>query len=626
MNSAPPAPRAPAGGDRRLLVPLAIAVLLYTVALQPAVAARVGTAAAGLLAALALLWSAYGWGRFILARTSGVDGDRPPEWALITGLLILSHGAFIAGAVGRFSIAWILLLLAAGCVMAGRPRGLPDPRILFRWETAPALIALLLAALTPVFFWDSRSYHLAIPETMIETGGLIARSTYYYSHYPLAMEMLYAFLLWLPFGEVATVWLNALLLVIAIRCVARHEDDRARRNATSLLLTTPAVIMLLVFPKNTALLGLASIAAIDAAESWIKARGNGRNERGAALTIGAALGLVASTHYGGLWWVLVLGLWLLARSRGRIGLAMPAVFLLAAAPVYLRNALATGNPLHPFAGFLFDGAAYQPLAVGMDEVTSPMVWIERLWLPWTSLEGLGLGSSLGLLFPLGLLLLIGDRALRRDADRHRIGLGLLWLMIGTVLHSRPRYGIGGFLLLGPAAARGLRRLGRLERPLFFVNAVIGLTIVLSVFRFAPVLDGRSDTAFRNMHDATAPLAEFAAGSIAGRNVIANVAILRGYGWKARLEPSSEYHDPDLADVLRRSPDAATAATELRAMGYAFLALDGKELARLRAQYSYFILPEREERIFVELIEACAPLVAHGEAVLMELPPVGTATN
>lgn len=531
------------------------------------------------------------------------------------------------GAFGLFHRYLVPMLIAAGlAALAVRfPLAVTRPRAVaavIPWETLPAVAVLLLTLATPVVFWDCCAYHLAIPEHILATGSLISKPDYVYGYYAQAMECLYALVLGAPFGEIAARIFNAAIMLSAGHAAIETLSSGERRIGFAALLATPAVLTLMALPKNSSLLALAGAVGFEALLAAPD------DERARSVIVGAAGGLCVATHYGGLITATFLLAVLLARQGPRSFALATAAALPFAAPPLIRNLLLTGNPVYPFLNTLIAGHAAAPAvtALGTDLPRASVV-LSRLIEPWFAIEPYGVGSTLGILFPIGIAALF---VARRVTSPHllRLGIGAGVLLTTILLYARPRYGITGLIILLPVAASGLALLPcLLARVLLAVYALVAASLLLFT-GLAPLADITSvdDDAYIAHFDAAYPLAQCAAAHLPASSRIASVGILRPYRWRGMLEYASEDGPPDMARALADADTAAEALRRLNAMGYTHLAVDPDEWNRLRLAYGYLDLSADERRTFSEILARCRVTATAGRTTLYSLPGKSEAAN
>ncbi len=364
-------------------------------------------------------------------------------------------------------------------------------------------VVLLLAAYPPAAF-DDTMYHLPLAESLVAHGGPIFEPHLRFPVFPLFQEILMAVLLALGGGETSVHLLSTAQLLLLAAVVTlwarRHAGAQSAALATALLLGCP----LLVWLGSTAYVDLA-LALFVAGAFWALdlARTNrgGRHEASLAgwlALAGGLAGAAAAVKYHGLFFlgmVVLLGAWSAWRERRpAAAAALAAAALLTACPWYLRNALATGNPVFPFLGAVFGNSPWSAPAGLVDGLHGPQGWslAEPTWPGW--------GPALRGLTTLAWDLLRSPLLLLEDSLRPR---------------SVPPLSPFAALLLPVAAALGLarRETRRLAAP-----ACIYLTLWLAHVRDA-----------RYLAPAAALMAVLAAPALARVAVTAS-------GWAARWTP------------------------------------------------------------------------------------------
>lgn len=578
-----------------------------------------------------------------------------PE-ALLLGAGIFSQGVFLLAGFGAWSPLFGIVCVLVGAVTGARGLGsIPWRRVADAWPAFPAALALAATLLAPTVFWDSRAYHLAIPEFVALRGALVDDPGFVYAWYPQAMESLYA--LCVPFGDASARLLNAAFLAAAAAVAARSARSPL---AAALLLATPAFLLLAYAPKNSGLLALAGALSFEQAllAGTARARtapdaaddpgssGPGTRARAAADDAGAtsgptpvsaataagiAAGIALATHYAAIWHLVLLVPIVAARGGARALARFLLGAALFAAPTYLRNLAATGNPVYPFLPSLFGTAP--PASIHAGALPSIGTIAERLLvLPWTGIESLGIGSTLGILLPAGVLLAWLSRRERPVPDlATRAGFGFGLLAVAASLYGFVRFGIAGLVVLAPIAAVGLEKWRRPAEWACTGYALAG-AILLIAGPFDPLAAHRFGAdAYRARYDAAWPLA-VVARTLPPEARIASAGILRSQGWGARLDAACEDFPPPLERHVRAALGDGSAgaradtggaevlARSLRAAGYTHIAVDEQEIVRLRRQYGHLAWGEDGERLFRALLADARPILGTPRgASLYEIP-------
>jgi len=324
----------------------------------------------------------YGWGHYLLALiwalaaagTAWALGGRvaerflPPECSRLEQFLFgltLGWGilALILFALGIFSL-WTPLV-CRGLVIAGALFGAWDLKrrfpgsLAFRYEI-PLPVYLVggitfLAALSPIIYYDSMVYHLALPSAYIQAGHWVSLKELVYSAFPQNLEMLWTLGLLLHSDTVANLisLMLAGLTVIAIYSWGRRFLDRdSARVAAALFALMPAFLLLSSGGYVDMGLALFTFMSLYALTLWWPTR------RLSYLVIpGILAGLAMGTKYtGGL--AIGIGALLIVTRMGRLPddrqRILPALgaFIGCATAIFLPWAIKNwhfyGNPIFPF--------------------------------------------------------------------------------------------------------------------------------------------------------------------------------------------------------------------------------------------------------------------------------------
>jgi hypothetical protein len=286
-----------------------------------------------------------------------------PETRVLTGFGLGSGAlAWVFFSLGVFGLlspfaVWPLVLIALA--VGVRPL-LSDMRSLARrWPSSVPAIAyalgflallLLLHSLAPPSEWDELAYHLPIPLHAAETGRF-ALAGDDFSYFPQLCESLTAAGLLLG-GAISVGRVLHFFFAIALGGVvfaATRELVPADRRAAWLGLSILAVEPVFV--------AIAPIAGIDLALSFFALLGvwilQKSELRRMALLAGVLGGFACGTSYRGILALLALAAAAVAARRTRVLWVLALGGAIGAAPWYLRNLIATGNPLYPFLRSVF---------------------------------------------------------------------------------------------------------------------------------------------------------------------------------------------------------------------------------------------------------------------------------
>ncbi len=339
---------------------------------------------------LAIIAVAFGVGRRCVRAVPFENGVEESGFAVGLGLALLAYATLALGELGllrRPALIGVLLLggwfgrreTAAGSARAVRAAR----RWLARREPgeliAVALGLLMLAAeivlvLAPAVGGDQTKYQLVYPRLFAESGALVPTPWSFWGYMQYLVNMLFAAAFVLR-GDVLARLVNVaygVLATLAVFALARRCFGRAVAWWAALLFfTMPFTATLMIRAWVEFALTLYVLLAMLAVLAW---RDSGDRTW---LALGAVVGgFAAGTKLMGVLAPALLGLVVLATQLRRGGLASALratigfglVAMLAASPCYLRNAVATGNPIFPFGYGIFGGANWSSDAArGLDD-------------------------------------------------------------------------------------------------------------------------------------------------------------------------------------------------------------------------------------------------------------------
>ncbi len=290
------------------------------------------------------------------------------------GLGILSYAtAFCAYLHLLWMPAWLLiaLLLLLSALANRTALTLPQPRLqLPAWDKwswmvlgliCVHMILNLFAALAPATGVDSLLYHLAVPDFYLRNGGMVYFPSMFESNWPLTVQMIFLYAMWLQ-GDTVAQLLNVWALVLTVVAVYGFV-----RSYGSL----PALLAGAFYISITAVSYQASVALIDVTATlflllsvfvvihWLEQR-----QAVSLILAGVLAGWYAASRITNVGSVVALGLalgllivWKERRWQAglfpffMVGICAFATVL----PWYVRSWLYTGNPVYPYLYGLFGG-------------------------------------------------------------------------------------------------------------------------------------------------------------------------------------------------------------------------------------------------------------------------------
>ncbi|MEM0984464.1 MAG: hypothetical protein AAGI17_10995 [Planctomycetota bacterium] len=498
-------------------------------------------------AAMALPWfgAAFGYGRALGGWLLGREPSRSAaRFAVgLSVMLTLGHLVGVAGLLNPIA-AWAVVLLGLGLGAPAlwelrAPTRVQGPGVIgLRSVAALGLaIGIVAASNPPAWLWDSEfggydalSYHLQLPREWLASGGVWPSEHNVYSYLPSYLESTFAMLGALtlaPVGEgdllVGNGWRIiglqqfhlSFILVTAWFCgVATSRLVRGRARAIAgtgvgtLVMTTPWLLVVGSLAYNelalTAMIAGAIVIAID------RRTGPGRPGRCGGVTgwvVGVACGLkptallLAAPVVGGL---------LLARGTMKSWPKLVGVGIvggtLALSPWLVRNTIASGNPVFPFAAEILGEGHWTPeqharwerghtFNGGMSMRLRRLVWTDPDASERADTVERHRGMSnpqWGILWPVGgAALIVGVVMTRSRRTAITLGLGVLACLFAWLkfTHLQSRFlipvAVPVVLVIGVAAA-SIRK----PRPIPFVAL---LTVALAQLGFAvPIFLGQRD--------------------------------------------------------------------------------------------------------------------------------------
>jgi hypothetical protein len=468
-----------------------------------------------LCGALALL-AAAGLGAGVLygARARPADARDGILWMLAVGLGAWGLLGLGLAAAHLLRPGVVLALALFGLVIGGRDvwrtvAGLLQARRRFSVLMAPAVMLLVVgvAVMAPVVTGDQTKYQLAYPKLYAQAGGLVATPWTFWGNQQFVQNFLFA-VAYTVRGERLALLLNAAWLPLAAGALARLVDRHLWRGvggvAAALLITLPMAWSLATKAGADLTLVACTTLALGAFLDWRR-----REDGGALRRCALAAGLAGGTKVMGLLTPALLGASLLylawSRRRSlaaslRVGLVFGVLAGAVAAPPYVRNALETGNPLHPFAAGVFASRNWNVEAARyLDEyyrqyqveraarrAGAPYRGLELLRFPWdvtmvpesferAARQSLDLGPFALAFLPAALWF----------AWRHRpgawvFGVGAAYVIaIAAGVWAHPRYVLPGVALVLAVATAGARALGGRWFPAVVAWTLVGHLVIVS---------------------------------------------------------------------------------------------------------------------------------------------------
>ena len=401
------------------------------------------------------------------------------------------------------------------------------------WAAAPALAVLVVAACSaPGWLWqtefggyDALSYHLELPKEWYIQGRITPSPWNVYGSLPSLVEGAYLHLMVLDGGPLATAitaqLLHATLAVLTAATTAaaigRWFDRSYMGFAFALCMGVPWLVVVgsLAYNEMAASLMLATGMLL-----LIPGTGEpGIRQKEAQMCVGIAAGMLAATACGAkltaLGFVAIpIGYLMLRRlGPGAWRTAVPLGILsgiVVLAPWLIRNTIATGNPVFPFASTIFGTGHYssEQMLRFQSAHASDLGLFGRLGELWYQVVAYGFGANpyqgepwrpqwslLPLMAAAGIVVGLGRKRNQRLGVDLAIMLGIAVLFWLFATHLKSRFLVPSIPLMIAAATLLLpKRLPAINagRPLLAVALLIWCLLPVWLFRSERLLRDSQD--------------------------------------------------------------------------------------------------------------------------------------
>ncbi|WP_455371234.1 phospholipid carrier-dependent glycosyltransferase [Petrachloros mirabilis] len=576
-------------------------------------------------------------------------------WNVFIGIGIGAVVTSVSGMLGFFNLFLFLGVLAAGPLLcAMNPDAFIEPWRAIRDAvhslreqpvlTLPLLVAAAVVtgpSAAPEIFYDALNYHLGLQWQYLIAGEIQWITTVVHSAFPAHLDVLFGLCMRLG-GPAAAKFFNLMLFLLgwcatAVFILEVLGDRRAALAGAVTVGTIPGVMVMSTMSGiDAALIGFAAMSGLALAR--MRSAGTEDLNRLACLAAVGA-GVAAGSKYTGLWLVGVFPLVILVildpRRAVRPVLLFVGMSMLIASPWYVRNVMATGDPVYPVLS----------AHLGNEDAQWAVERIKRdvpaTGLSFASLNDLvvglvnnpgrfGAGAEPGLLIPLGVGLLFTGALwipLLRPWALAVAVYGVLWLSQSSVL--RYLYPIFPFCALGVAwAASAL--FDRIRRPTL-VMAMIALLALVPMLQSVRILDalyGAQDIAalfsgtvskdeYLTRRLAYYPAAQWLNNHASSDSHVYYLGETRLLYLDRPVTMSSAYDHNEIADLL--APNSPPLLAQLKDRGVTHIMIHGREIERLRGSYDYLpISTDAEHQLRVSLA-GCRIVFAKSGVQVCELP-------
>lgn len=560
--------------------------------------------------------------RWVAAGDESTRDD--PLIAVIAGAGVLVACAAVLSVFGWFRPIPLMMVLVGwtvfGAIGLKRSSG-HMPRL--GVATVPLLglagVALLVAA-TVSPFYDQWHQHLGFPWVWLADGSVHPIPRNWYSYMPVNASLLYGYGLRMlgPWSAQAIHWWCGVVTVLAVaRLAGRAEKRSAAICSVIVLATTPT------FLRLTTVAGSDLVVAVFAAGSWLGLLQTAEGERRAArwwVFSGVCVGLAVGAKYTAIGTVALpiaaaaFALhWPWRADRGwRTGLVSGgalALFssLVAFMPWAVRNLLAVGNPLFPFANGPFKAI----LKVPFETAERYSDWLSGFDFSVAHIvDGLDFGTfsgqmdgfpTIGLLY-LGLVLLVPvcwrrlDPVLRAPLLAAMIAGYAFWIVNLHVHRYVVPVLVPAAVLIGMALAATLEGTSRKTRAGLITLLVVAISWNISTTFSREGLDRLGSTL--GVVDAEETLQHWVSSSVAWDAVrslpegsrIHLVAESRALGFERPVDIEHPFGAPLVLELARqsRNPDEIAAALSSRGITHVLTnRWEAQRIAEMQGRVRFF---------------------------------------
>jgi hypothetical protein len=230
-----------------------------------------------------------------------------------------------------------------------------------------ALVVLCIAVLacTPPISRDALIHHLQVPKLYLRHGGMYELPELFFSYYPMNLDLLYLWALWLG-SDILPKYIHFFFALATALLLYGHLKKRLSSSYAWLgvlfFLSIPVIVKLSITVYVDLGLVFFSTAALLLLFRWLE---TGERKKYLILA-GLSCGLAIGTKYNGLLVLFLLTfmvpLLFIRAQKQQQRTALPALkaaaifcfmALLSASPLLIRNAVWTGNPLYPLYNSVF---------------------------------------------------------------------------------------------------------------------------------------------------------------------------------------------------------------------------------------------------------------------------------
>lgn len=607
--------------------------------------------------ALAVLYSFALLGRAtgLVAHETGWSPSCLTLWNVYIGIGTGAVVTSLLGMLGFFNIVSFLAIIAVGPLLSvANPAVFVEPwhavrdavRSLYERPVLGLAILVVAAvvvgpAAAPEIFYDALNYHLGLQSQYLIDGEIRFVPTFVHSAFPAYLDVLLGLCLGLggpavgKFFNVLLFWLGCCATAAFVQEVM--ADERAGLAGAVTVATIPGVVVMTTMCGiDAALIGFAAMAGLALAR--MRAASAGDVSRLVCLAAVGA-GISAGSKYTGLWLVGALAVAIMVSLEPRRAFSAVLLFVgmsvLIASPWYVRNMLATGDPVYPVLSALMGNEearwAVERLQRDVPAVGLSVSAIGELITGLLNNPGrFGAGAEPGVLVPLGLGAVLAASwrvPVLRPWAVAIVAYVVVWLSQSSVI--RYIYPIFPFCALGVAyIVSGVTNWIRRSAPIHAVLVMLALLPIGQSIRTLDSLYGASDVAamftgtlskdeYLSRRLAYYPAAQWINTHTPSDSHVYYLGETRLLYLNRSVSMSSAYDHNEIGALLAAA--APSFITHLKNRGVTHIVINGREIERLRSSYDYLAISVGAERELRVALAACRIVFAKSGVQVCELP-------
>ena len=508
-----------------------------------------------------------------------------------------------------------------------------------------SIIALtLLAALTPPFFYDALSYHLAVPQKYLANHGFTFLTLNYFSNFPANLGMLFTLGLSLSGGLLAKLlsWMYAPLTALAVYSFSQSFwEKRTGILSTAVFISIPGIMILSTLTSIDLAVTFYSFMSLYSLFYWFKF-----SQKRWFILSGIFCGMAIGTKYTAilvsfltLEIILFIHLYFIEKKPFRNGLKHCILFgiivLICFSPWLIKNTIYTNNPIHPFSYSLSasKNSEINDYSQVMKRIGNPVhKWFYSyknnrgtlsegikliLTSPWKiTMTTNGAAGKTGIIFLLGLPFLLFLRKIpliTRYLLFFSASVFILWILF---LPWMLRFAFPLFPALSITIAYTFNELKKSNKLKNLINTSIIIIITYHLFLFfsetfiilnpfSYLLGNQTKKEFLASHGVNYyPVVEWANNMLPKSSKILFVGELRGFYCKRDyiLHVGIDGVDKEkliLRNLIKKSDAPDDILRELNNLGITHILFNLSEMSRIAKNYlsidHYFDFPEKEKK-------------------------------